>query len=59
LLNAGANEFGYRVLKTIVPENIAIAEAIAHQKPITLYAPKSPGAKAYKNLAKEYMEILK
>lgn len=58
LLNTGASEFGYRVLKTIVPENIAIAEAIAHQKPITLYAPKSPGAKAYKNLAKEYMEIL-
>jgi chromosome partitioning protein len=59
LLNAGAIELGYQLLTTIIPENIAIAEAIAHQKPITMYAPKSPGAKAYKNLAKEYLTILK
>ena len=59
LLTEAAEEAGYTLLKTIVPENISVAEAIASQKPIIDYAPKSSGAKAYKSLANEYVRLWK
>ena len=58
LLESGASELGFNLLTTVIPENIAVAEAIAHQIPVTSYAPKSQGAEAYKQLAKEYLTQL-
>lgn len=59
LLAEAAIELNYRLLKTIVPENIAVAEAIAHAEPVTVYSSRSSGAKAYKALAKECLEVWK
>jgi chromosome partitioning protein len=59
LLAEAAIELNYRLLKTIVPENIAVAEAIAHAEPVTVYSSSSSGAKAYKALAKECLEVWK
>ena len=57
LLAEAAQELNYRLLKTTVPENISVAEAIAHQQPVTEYAPRSTGAKAHKALAREYLGV--
>jgi chromosome partitioning protein len=57
LLSEAAEELNYRLLKTTVPENIAVAEAIAHQQPVTAYSSRSSGAKAYKALATECLEV--
>jgi chromosome partitioning protein len=57
LLTEAQGELGYRLLKTVIPDNIAIAEAIAHQQPITVYAPQSKGAIAYRALARECQKI--
>lgn len=59
LLAEAASELDYRLLKTTVPENIAVAEAIAHAAPVTVYSSRSSGAKAYKALAKECVEVWK
>lgn len=59
LLNEAASELGYQLLKTVVPDNIAVAEAIAHASPIIDYSPRSTGAKAYKALAKECLGVWK
>ncbi|MDJ0577766.1 MAG: ParA family protein [Xenococcaceae cyanobacterium MO_234.B1] len=57
LLSEAAEELNYRLLKTTVPENISVAEAIAHQQPVTAYSSRSSGAKAYKSLATECMRV--
>ncbi len=59
LLTEAAAESGYTLFKTLIPENISVAEAIAQQKPVIDYAPRSPGAKAYQSLAKEYVRLWK
>ena len=51
--------FKEKVFKTVIPINVRLAESPSHHKPIILYAPKSSGAKAYMNLAEEFMEWLK
>lgn len=53
LLEEAAKELNYCLLKTTIPENIAVAEAIAHGSSVIDYAPKSLGAKAYRSLTKE------
>jgi chromosome partitioning protein len=57
LLAEAASELDYRLLETSVPENIAVAEAIASSIPVTVYSSRSSGARAYKALAKECMEV--
>lgn len=57
LLTEAAAESGYNLFKTLVPENISVAEAIAQQQPVIDYAPRSPGAKAYKALANECVRL--
>mgnify|MGYP003314719074 CR=1 FL=1 len=41
------------VFNTIIPRNVRLSEAPSHGKPIIAYDPKSRGAEAYINLAKE------
>ncbi len=51
--------FPHYVFKTIIPQNIALAEAPSFGRPIILYDPKSAGALAYQNLALEILENYK
>lgn len=48
--------FGQKVYETVIPRNVRIAEAPSHGKPILLYDFKSPGSKAYIELASEIMD---
>ena len=45
-----------RVYDTVIPRNIRLAEAPSYGEPITTYDPKSTGAEAYRNLAKELLK---
>ena len=47
--------FPRQVLETIIPRDIALAEATSHGEPACRYAPRSRGAWAYLNLAKEIL----
>ncbi len=47
--------FKSKVYDTVIPRNITLAEAPGHGKPAALYAPSSPGSKAYADLAKEIL----
>lgn len=49
------NAFTGKVSSTIIPRNVRLSEAPSHGKPVTLYDPKSTGAKAYREIAKEVM----
>ena len=48
---------GEDVFKTVIPNNIRLAEAPSYGIPISLHAPESPGALAYSNLAKEVIAL--
>lgn len=45
--------FGDKVLSTVIPRNVKLAEAPSHGKPISEFDRWSKGARAYKQLAKE------
>jgi chromosome partitioning protein len=45
--------FRKKVYRTIIPRNIRLSEAPSHGKPVVVYDPKSRGAEAYFELAKE------
>ena len=47
--------YGTKVLKTVIPRNVRLAEAPSFGKPIMLYDPRSRGADSYNSLAKEIM----
>src|SRR5579864_7348773 len=47
--------FGDRLLETIIPRNIRLAEAPSYGKPALLYDVRSRGAESYIRLAKEIM----
>lgn len=47
--------FGHLVFDTIVPRNIRLTEAPSHGKPVNLYDPGSTGARAYAQLAQEFI----
>ena len=44
------------VFKTLIPRNVRISEAPSHGQAVTQYDPKSRGAIAYRELAKELLE---
>lgn len=48
--------FQEQVFKTIIPRNVRLSEAPSFGKPISLYDPRSKGAKMYKKLAKEVIK---
>jgi chromosome partitioning protein len=48
--------FGDKLLTTVIPRNIRLAEAPSYGKPVLLYDVRSRGAESYIKLAKELME---
>lgn len=48
--------FGSKVFKTLIRDNVALAEAPAQRKDIFAYSRRSPGAKDYLSLCKEIIE---
>jgi chromosome partitioning protein len=48
--------FSKQVYRSIIPRNVRLSEAPSHGKPIALYDPKSKGAEAYKDLAREVIK---
>lgn len=55
VVKSAVGYFGDKVFKTIVPRNIALAEAPSHGMTINRYNPQSTGGKAYERLAQEVM----
>ncbi|MHB8302154.1 MAG: ParA family protein [Acidobacteriaceae bacterium] len=47
--------FGEKLLKTVIPRNIRLAEAPSHGKPVQIYDPRSRGAESYMDLAREIL----
>lgn len=47
--------YGPKVLKTVIPRNVRLAEAPSFGKPILIYDPRSRGAASYFELAKEIL----
>jgi chromosome partitioning protein len=47
--------FKDKLLKTVIPRNVRLAEAPSYGKPVMLYDPKSRGAEAYRDLALELL----
>ncbi len=45
--------FKEKVFSTVIPRNVAVAEAPSHGQPVQLYNNKSPGSRAYTELAAE------
>lgn len=48
--------FGDKVYKTVIPRNVKLSEAPSYGMPITVYDPKSKGAKNYEKFAKELIK---
>ena len=50
------NYFGENVYKTIIPRNVKLSEAPSYGMPITVYDPRSKGAKSYEKFVKEFLK---
>ncbi len=48
--------FKDKLLKTVIPRNVRLAEAPSYGKPVMLYDPKSRGAESYRDLAQELLD---
>lgn len=48
--------FEGKVYRTVIPRNIRLSEAPSYGMPIQYYSPRSKGAEAYNDLAKEILE---
>ena len=48
--------FNDKVYKTVIPRNIKLSEAPSYGMPITIYAPKSKGARCYEKLTNEILK---
>jgi chromosome partitioning protein len=51
--------FGELMCETAIPRNVRLAEAPSHGQPALVYDPRSRGAEAYLELAKEIMKRVK
>jgi chromosome partitioning protein len=47
--------FKDKLLKTVIPRNVRLAEAPSYGKPVMLYDPRSRGAESYRELAEEIL----
>ncbi|MBS1813558.1 MAG: ParA family protein [Acidobacteria bacterium] len=50
------NFFGDKLLQTTIPRNVRLAEAPSHGTPVIQYDPRSRGAEAYQELARELLK---
>lgn len=57
VLNELNQHFPNRVFRTIVPRNVRLTESPSFGQTILSYDPKSPGGKAYEELAREIIEL--
>ena len=48
--------FKDKLLKTVIPRNVRLAEAPSYGKPVMLYDPRSRGAESYRDLADELVQ---
>ena len=48
--------FENKVYKTVIPRNVRLSEAPSYGMPISVYDPKSKGAKSYEKFAKELLK---
>ncbi len=48
-------KFPHPVFEVVVPRSTPLAEAPSFRRPVLLYAPQSPGARAYERLAEEIL----
>lgn len=48
--------FQNKVYKTVIPRNVKVSEAPSYGMPITIYDPKSKGAKSYEKFTKEFLK---
>ena len=51
-----AKYFGNKVYKTVIPRNVRLSEAPSYGMPITVYDPRSKGAKSYDKFVKEFLK---
>ena len=49
--------FQNKVYKTVIPRNVKVSEAPSYGMPITIYDPRSKGARSYEKFAKEFLKI--
>lgn len=56
VVNSVKESLNSYIYKTVIPRNVRLAEAPSHGEPINQYDPKSAGAIAYMDLAKEVIE---
>ena len=48
--------FENKVYKTVIPRNVKLSEAPSYGMPISIYDPRSKGAKSYDKLVKEFLK---
>ena len=48
--------FENKVYKTVIPRNVRLSEAPSYGMPISVYDPKSKGAKSYDKFVKEFLK---
>ena len=48
--------FQNKVYKTVIPRNVKVSEAPSYGMPITIYDPKSKGARSYEKFEKEFLK---
>lgn len=56
VVNEVKKYFGDKVYKTVIPRNVRLSEAPSYGMPISLYDPRSKGAKSYEKFVKELLK---
>ena len=51
------NYFNDKVYKTVIPRNVKLSEAPSYGMPISMYDPRSKGARCYDKFVKEFIKI--
>ena len=50
------NYFNDKVYKNVIPRNVKLSEAPSYGMPISVYDPRSKGAKSYEKFVKEFLK---